>query len=101
MIQAYKKRTSVAGSVCVIAVIGAAVLIATGADPKQPGFVSTVIPLLYLVAGIALICAAWFHIKAKGRSGWWILVFLAFNLLGLVIIALLKDHTTIGDKEVA
>ncbi len=69
-------------------------------DPKQSGLANVVVPLFSLVAGIAFICACWFHIKAKGRSAWWILV-LALNLLGIVMLALLKDHATGGEKEVA
>ena len=99
MIPAYKKKTGAAGTVCLVAII-AAVVVASAIDPKQPGIANVVVPLLSLVAGVAFICACWFHIKAKGRSGWWILV-LALNLLGIVILALLKDHATGGEKEVA
>ena len=99
MIQAYKKRTSAAGAVCLVAII-AAVVIASVIDPKQPGLANVVVPLLSLAAGIAFVLACWFHIKAKGRSGWWMLV-LPLNLLGLVILALLKDRATSDEKKVA
>lgn len=99
MIPAYKKKTNSAGAVCLVTMIGAAVWV-TLSDPKQVGLGSVAVPLLSLVAGIAFICACWFHIKAKGRSGWWILV-LVFNLLGLVILALLRDRANWDENKVA
>src|SRR5438552_10797674 len=99
MIQAYKKKTSVAGTVCVVAII-LAVIIASIFDPKQSQLVSLVLPLLSLIAGVAFIAVCWFHIKARGRSGWWILV-LVFNLLGLLILMLLKDRATGSENKVA
>lgn len=99
MIQAYKKKTSVAGTVCLVAII-AAFILASIVDPKQSQVVSLVLPVLSLVAGIAFIAACWFHIKAKGRSGWWILV-LVFNLLGLLILMLLKDRAPSSENKVA
>jgi len=99
MIAEYKKKTSVAGTVCLVAIIGAAVL-AILIDPKQPGLGSIAVPLLSLIAGIAFIYACWCHIKAKGRSGWWILV-LVLNILGIVILALLKDRANADEKKIA
>jgi len=99
MIQAYKKKTGTAGAVCLVAII-AAVVITSAVDPKQAGLANVVVPLLSLVAGIAFVLACWFHIKAKGRSGWWMLV-LPLNLLGLVILALLKYRATGDEKNVA
>ena len=48
--------------------------------------------VLEIVFGIAFFVALWAYIKAKGRSGWWILL-MFFNLLGLLVIVLLKDKT--------
>src|SRR5712692_3388455 len=99
MIAEYKKKTSIAGIVCVLAVIAVLVL-ASLIDPKQSAFLSISGPLLSLTAGIAFIYAAWCHIKAKWRSGWWILV-LVFNLLGIVILALLKDRSNVEENKAA
>lgn len=69
----------------------AAVILLTVADPKQMQSVNLLLSLLSLVAGVAFTSACWFHIKAKGRSGWWISA-LVLNLFGLLILILLKDH---------
>lgn len=99
MIPAYQKKTSVAGAVCLVAVVGVLVLAALS-DPKQAGLGSIVGALLSIIAGVAFIYAAWCYIKAKGRSGGWILV-LVFNLLGILILALLKDRTVVDEKKAA
>ncbi len=99
MIPEYKKKMSVAGVVCISAVVGVLVL-AELADPKQAGQGNIVGPLMSIIAGVAFIYAAWCNIKAKGRSGWWILV-LVFNLIGILMIALLKDHTIADEKKAA
>jgi hypothetical protein len=44
-------------------------------------------------------CSACFYIKAKGRSGWWILM-LVFSLVGILVLALLKDRAA-GDQSEA
>jgi len=99
MIPAYKKRTTIAG-VAFLAAYIAATIAASAANPRDPGLGIKVAPLLAMVGGIALLCAVWFYIKAKGRSGWWILL-LALNLLGLVILAFLPDRGTPGEEQVA
>ncbi len=99
MIAEYQKKTSVAGVVCLAAVVGVLVLAAL-TDPKDAGIGSIFGALLSMIAGVAFIYAAWCHIKAKGRSGWWILV-LVFNLLGILILALLKDRTIVDEKKAA
>jgi nicotinamide riboside transporter PnuC len=99
MIPVYQKRMSTAGVVCIAAVVGA---LALGLlfDSKQSAAATLVGALLSMIAGSAFIYAAWCYIKAKGRSGWWILV-LVFNLLGILILALLKDQTANQTKKAA
>ena len=46
----------------------------------------------------SLIAAFWFLIKAKARSGWWILLLL-LQFVGMVVIALLQDRAQ-GDQHV-
>ena len=47
-------------------------------------------PVFSLIFSISFFCYFWFYIKAKGRSLWWMLI-LAFNLIGIAVIFLLKD----------
>jgi hypothetical protein len=57
MIQAYKKKTGAAGTVCLVAII-AAVVVVSAVDPNQPGLANVLVPLFSLVAGIAFIALA-------------------------------------------
>ena len=57
----------------------------------QPGDAKSAIPPLFsLASGISFLVALYFYLKAKGRSGWWMLLMI-FSLIGLLVIFFLKD----------
>jgi hypothetical protein len=95
MIVAYKKKSNSAAAVVLVAFLGAMVCNALN-DPK----LELVVAMLATIAGIAFWYSLWFYVKAKGRSGWWTLVII-FSLVGILILALLKDRATCDQSEVA
>jgi len=48
------------------------------------------VALIQITFGILIIMGFWYYLKAKGRSPFW-LILLFFNLIGIIIIASLKD----------
>jgi uncharacterized membrane protein HdeD (DUF308 family) len=88
MIAEYKRKSGRAAYVC-LGVLAVATLAGMfGYQPNTRG-AELLGAVLGCVLGISFVYAAWFYIKAKGRSGWWILLLL-LNLVGIVILALLK-----------
>ena len=92
MIVEYRNKSKLAGSVCIAMLVGmVASLPLAGPTPSQMWLV--IQPLLSLSAGIAMIVALWFHLAAKNRSKAWLLL-LIFNIVGVLIIFLLRDRST-------
>jgi len=93
VIASYKRNASIAAVVWLAAIICETVLIWNrGKDPWDET------PLGFLLFGIyivAVLLTFWWYIKAKGRSGNWILM-LAFHVIGLIVILLLKDRAKDG-----
>ena len=48
--------------------------------------------LVLLVGTVSLLIGLGYYAKAKGRSSWWCL-FAFLSVLGLLVLACLKDHT--------
>jgi hypothetical protein len=69
------------------------VLIATilEIDFEESLFKIIIIPLI-LLSSISFIIGLLFYLDAKGRSRWWILAPLTLNMIGLIILAFLKDR---------
>ena len=86
MIAGYKKRGNAAA---VIFVIGIAVLIIVE-KPNSGSLVTALLTLCGWASLIAFTCSCWFYLKAKGRSGWWMLM-LSFTIVGVICFALMKD----------
>ncbi len=100
MLPGHKKRMTVAGVIFLVVCV-AAVLVAGAANPREPGLGMKVAPLLGIGGGIALLITFWLYIKAKGRSGWWMLVLLPLSFVGLGILAFLTDRGSAGEDAVA
>ncbi len=94
MIPAYRKKSNSAAAVVLATVVALLAFALFGDETQQaPQSVGMqmVGPLIGITIGLAFAISCWYYIKAKGRSGWWILV-MVFNIVGLIILALLKDH---------
>lgn len=100
MIPAYKKKMTVAG-VIFLATCVAVAAIAAASNPREPGLATKVVPLLGLSGAIALLVTFWAYVKAKGRSGRWILVLVPLSFFGLVILAFLTDRVSVAENGVA
>lgn len=91
MYSTYKRRSNVAGLVCLVAAIGlAGTAVQTGGNIWDGGNTSAQVLLI-----VAL--AAWFYAlasyaMAKGRSGWWALSGV-LSAIGLLVLIALSDRT--------
>lgn len=94
MIPEYKKKSNTAAAVC-LGVLAVAVVLALVNDgsafSNESGLLHVVLVFANLIFVVSFFVALWFYIRAKGQSGWWILM-LVFNLIGLLVIALLRDE---------
>ena len=100
MIPAYKKKMTVAGVIFLATCIAVAA-IAAASNPREPGLATKVVQLLGLSGVIALLVMFWAYIKAKNRSGWWILVLAPLSFFGLVILAFLTDRVSVAEDGAA
>ncbi len=89
MIFAYRKKSNLALVVMLVSFFGALVCNKLN-DPFQPAL-QWGVALLATTSGLAFWCAVWFYIKAKGRSGWWLLM-MVFSFFGLLALLLLEDR---------
>lgn len=90
MLAEYKRKSSIAAYACLALILLSIVAGFFGLQPKTQA-AQLFGAILGCLVGIAFLCSAWFYVKAKGRSAWWLLV-LFLNLVGIVILALLKDR---------
>ena len=92
MIQSHRQTAKRAGIVCIVSM---ALFFLT--MPWQKDVDSFAIEMVRAVVGIFLLgsfyISLWYLLKAKGRSELWLFT-LIFSVVGLMIIFLLKDHTT-------
>ena len=103
MILAYKKKANTAALIWLISIpIGIFVIFISAVivNPQTQHSIDLGMALVGLFSGIAFVCSCWFYIKAKGRSGWWILM-LVFSIVGLIVLALLKDRAKDDQSKVA
>ena len=94
MIPVHKKRMAIAGVIGLVAFLAAA-LVASVANPREPGLWMKLAPWLAVVGAVALLFTLWSLVKAKGRSGWWMLTLL-LSVIGLVVLAFLPDRGSAG-----
>ena len=90
MIASYKKKSNIAAAVCGIS--GVCLMLSMNFDEGNiwdNGNISAMVSIT--LSGFAFIYAVWAYAKAKGRSGFWVLAALFGSVLGLIIIACLKD----------
>lgn len=97
MIASYKRKAGVAAVVFVISVASGIALTPNGGNIWDSAPLGPLFGITYLMA---FFLAFWWYIKAKGRSGTWILMLL-LNLLGMIVILLLKDHCENGQERAA
>jgi cytochrome bd-type quinol oxidase subunit 2 len=97
MIASYKRKAGIATVVFVIGMAGGIALTRNGGNVWESAPLGPLFGITYVVA---FFLAFWWYIKAKGRSGAWILMLL-LNLLGMIVILLLKDHCENGQEPVA
>jgi RsiW-degrading membrane proteinase PrsW (M82 family) len=97
MIAAYKRNSGIATVVFVASLAGA---IALTPDGKNIWDNAPLGPVLGITYTVALFLAFWWYIKAKGRSGAWILM-LFLSLVGMAVIFLLEDRCKNGQEPVA
>jgi 1,4-dihydroxy-2-naphthoate octaprenyltransferase len=93
MIASYKRKANIAAVVWIATLVGLTVLSLhnIGKDPLD----SPLGPVLLVVCMGALIISLWCYLKAKGRSGAWLFM-LTFQVVGLLVILLLKDRAKDG-----
>ncbi len=61
--------------------------------PKLGNAVAAALPMLMLMLVTALLVSCWLYVKAKGRSGWWVLLVPTLNIFGIAWLVLLSDLT--------
>jgi hypothetical protein len=97
MIASYKRKANIAGAICMAAIIGAIVggrVLAWTGHKMDMGDVDAFATALAISLMIAWFYGMWAYLKAKGRSGAWVL--LAGTLIGMIVILLLKDRAKDG-----
>lgn len=96
MIAAYKRKANIAALVFVAA-IAASLWWSSGANIWESG-------PLGVALGVTWLCAFFYafyaYIMAKGRNPAWVLM-LFLNVIGLIVILLLKDHAKDGQPPPA
>ena len=90
MIQKYKSKATKATWVC-IGLIMALVAFAFFSEDTDSKFSIVGRACITTAFMISYFIAAWYYIKAKGRSQWWMFA-LALNIFGLIVIVLLRDR---------
>lgn len=90
----HKKRMAIAGAIGLMSCVAAAA-VASAANPRELGFGMKLAPLLAMVGAVAFLLTIWSYVKAKGRSGWWMLALL-LSFVGLGILAFLPDRGSAG-----
>ena len=91
MIVAHQRKSNAAAGICLASFL--CILVFGVPDiESSPALATSVMSVAAPVAAIAYVLGLWFYIKAKGRSGWWIL-FTFLHVIGLVVIACLKDKS--------
>jgi 4-amino-4-deoxy-L-arabinose transferase-like glycosyltransferase len=98
MIASYKQKANIAGSIFMVALVGlfvlGCVLAWIGHTPSKGAIDAFGTPFGIAMA-VVFFYGLWAYLKAKGRSGWWLLM-LSFQVIGVIVILLLKDHAKDG-----
>ena len=102
MIASYKRKANIAGAVCMVALVGPIVLVRvlawTGHNVlRDVGDTSVLATAIMLALVVPYFYGTWAYLKAKGRSGTWVL--LAGTLIGMIVILLLKDRAKDGQPN--
>lgn len=94
MIKKYSKKSLLFGSIGIIGEFAVvALVIALHTDLSSPN-ISNIIMIISGVFGLMVLVALYYYLKAKGRSQIWLLA-LFFNLIGIIVLGLLKDKNKI------
>jgi hypothetical protein len=91
VIKQYKRKCNI------YSVIGGLALVVGVSLPffDLPVEIKATVPIAFAIFGAALYVTCWYYIKAKGRSGWWLLAPAFLNMIGLVLLLCLQDR---GDR---
>ena len=92
MIPDYQRKANLAVLVWVGFTLLALVSAYAISDGTPSSTQNPITAVLLICGSVAFFSAFWFYLKAKGRSRWWMCL-LVFNLIGLLVIFLLKDRT--------
>lgn len=88
MLASYKRKSNIAATAFLVGIVGDVALISTG---HKELWNNTMFATVFGITWAAsYFYALWAYVKAKGRSGAWVLM--AFlNVIGLIVLLLLKD----------
>src|SRR5882762_4041727 len=94
MIASYKQKANIAGAIFMVALVGLFVLgrvLAWTGHVLSMGDIDALVTPFGIAMAVVFFYGLWAYLKAKGRSGWWLLM-LSFQVIGVIVILLLKDH---------
>src|SRR5450631_2892040 len=97
MIASYKRKANIAGAICMATLLGLFVLgrVLAWTGHNVTGEDINALSVAFMIPfGVSYLYGMWAYLKAKGRSGAWVL--LAASLIGMIVIPLLKDHAKDG-----
>ena len=92
MIATYKRKSNIFAAVCGVAVI-LGILSVFVYDRNTWVDSQDLAQFFIIIGGIAFYSSIWAYLKAKGRSGYWVLLVICFLVIGLVIILFLRDKS--------
>jgi fluoride ion exporter CrcB/FEX len=97
MIAAYKRKATIATVVFVGGIVGAVALVSAHGYKKNLWDDAPLGPILGVTFTVSFYLAFWWYLRAKGRSGAWMLM-LFLGPLGVLVMLLLKDRGQDGQK---
>jgi uncharacterized membrane protein (GlpM family) len=89
VLASYKRNATIAGAIFLAFAVGDVVLISTGHKDMWNNAVFG--PVAGITWAISYLYALWAFLKAKGRSPAWLVMVLCLNVLGLIVLLMLKD----------
>lgn len=97
MLAEYKRKSNIAVWVCVLSVVPLAVAAMNSeGNIWENGNILAMTSETICVGAFAY--AVWAYVKSKGRSGFWVIAPIFGNVIGLIILASLKDKSPEGNK---
>jgi len=89
MLASYTRKSNIAAAVFIACIVGDVVLISSGHRELWDNDVFAAVLGLTFVT--SYLYAVWAYVKAKGRSGAWVLLGVFLSVIGLTALLLLKD----------